>query len=127
MGPFALADTAGNFWAENKYLLALAVSLLALVVSIITARQNVNTIRETAEKSTSHAEGMARTATYQRIHELLVEPSAASGRRRLFQAAQKGKFLARERRAGMRSITPWPYMTPSRVMYIEDKWTRRWS
>ena len=58
-----LAETADNFWADNKDLLALAVSLLALVVSIITAKQNVKTTREIAQDAASHAEAMARTAT----------------------------------------------------------------
>jgi hypothetical protein len=37
---------------------------------------------------------MARAATYQRIHELLVDPKASAGRRRLFQAADRGNFPA---------------------------------
>src|SRR3712207_1590441 len=90
--PLALAGVAGNFWADYKDLLALAVSLLALVVSILTARQNVDATRRIAQGAAVHAEAMARTATYQRMHELLVEPSAASGRRQLFQAARRGQF-----------------------------------
>jgi hypothetical protein len=92
VNPLALADSADNFWTDNKDLLALTVSLLALIVSIFTARQNVKATRRIAQDAASHAEAMARTATYQRIHELLVEPSAASGRRRLFQAARDGQF-----------------------------------
>jgi hypothetical protein len=93
VNPLTLAAaSAVNFWGDNKDLLALGVSLLALIVSIITARQNVITTRKIARDTASHAETMARTATYQRIHELLIEPSAASGRRRLFQAAQRGRF-----------------------------------
>lgn len=83
---------AENFWTDNKDLLALAVSLLALVVAVVTTRQNVETSKTIAEVAASHAELMARLATYQRIHELLVEPTAASGRRRLFQAAKSGRF-----------------------------------
>jgi hypothetical protein len=87
-----LVTSASTFWSDNKDLLALAVSLLALIVSIVTSRQNVNTTKKIAGDTASHAEEMARTATYQRIHELLIEPRAAAGRRRLFQAAQAGRF-----------------------------------
>lgn len=86
------ASPAGSFWEANKDLLALAVSLVALIVSIVTARQNVNTTKKISQEATSHAEKMARSATYQRLHELLIEPIAASGRRRLFQSARDGRF-----------------------------------
>ncbi|MFB6726023.1 hypothetical protein ACFCV3_37980 [Kribbella sp. NPDC056345] len=81
-----------NFWTENKDLLALGVSLLALLLSIITARQNAKLTQEVARNSAAHAESMARTATYQRIHELLIDPASARGRRRLFRSAQQGCF-----------------------------------
>ncbi|NEA31752.1 hypothetical protein [Streptomyces sp. SID13031] len=87
-----IALPAGSYWEKNKDLLALGVSLLALIISIVTARQNVNTTKELSEDAASHAELMARSATYQRLHELLIDPIAASGRRRLFQAAQENRF-----------------------------------
>jgi len=71
---------------------ALLVSLAALAVSIIATRQNLNAIRKIADDAAANARAMARAATYQRIHELLVDPKAAAGRRRLFQAAAADKY-----------------------------------
>jgi hypothetical protein len=89
---FAVDAADANFWTDNKDLLALAVSLLALAVSVFTASLNVRATREIARDAAQHAEDLARTATYQRIHELLVDPKAASGRRKLFQAAKSERF-----------------------------------
>ena len=83
-----------NIWTSNKDLLALLVSLLALAVSIFTTRQESAATRAIAKQAADHAETLARDATYQRIHELLVDPKAAAGRRRLFQAATAKKFPA---------------------------------
>jgi hypothetical protein len=83
---------ATNFWTENKDLLALIVSLAALAVSILTSRQNLATTRQIAEQAAAHNLELAKVATYQRIHELLVDPKAAAGRRRLFQAAETNEF-----------------------------------
>ena len=83
-----------GFWATNKDLLALAVSIVALAVSIITTRQNQRATRQIAQEAAADAKALARAATYQRIHELLVDPKAAAGRRRLFQAAAAGRFPA---------------------------------
>ena len=81
-----------NFWTENKDLLALIVSLLALAISIITSKQNLTASRKIAEEAAAHNLKLAKAATYQRIHELLVDPKAAAGRRRLFQAARAHQF-----------------------------------
>lgn len=94
---------AASFWTENKDLLALIVSLIALAVSILTSRQNLKATREIAQQNLAATREMAaeaaaynrrlaQAATYQRIHELLVDPKAAAGRRRLFQAARVGTF-----------------------------------
>jgi hypothetical protein len=96
----------GDFWAQNKDLSALAVSLIALVVSIVTAGQNVKATRQIAQDAASHAEAMARIATYQRIHEMLVEPSAAAGRRRLFQTARDGRAPAGRGGLGRDQLLP---------------------
>jgi hypothetical protein len=89
----AVAASGGtNFWTENKDLLALIVSLLALAVSIITSKQNLTASRKIAEESAAHNLKLAKAATYQRIHELLVDPKAAAGRRLLFQAAKAHRF-----------------------------------
>lgn len=83
-----LADVLTTY----KDLGALAVSLLALVVSIVTSRSNVRATREIAEDAAANAQYLAKDATYQRLHELLVDPRAAAGRRRLFQADKEGTF-----------------------------------
>lgn len=80
------------FWTESKDLLALIVSLLALAISVITSRQNVNATRTIARESAEHNRKLAQNATYQRVHELLVDPKAAAGRRLLFQTAQAGRY-----------------------------------
>ena len=99
------AGAATNFWTENKDLLALLVSLAALAVSILTSRQNLvatrqiaeqnlAATREIAEQAAANNLKLAKMATYQRIHELLVDPKAAAGRRRLFEAARANRFPA---------------------------------
>lgn len=88
------AGAATNFWTENKDLLALVVSLAALAISILTSRQNLTATRQIAEQAAAHDLALAKMAAYQRIHELLVDPKAAAGRRRLFQAARANKFPA---------------------------------
>jgi hypothetical protein len=82
------------FWAAYKDLLALIVSFLALAISVFTSRQNVAATKAIAEQAAENAQALARTATYQRIHELLVDPKAAAGRRRLFQSARANEFPA---------------------------------
>ena len=86
------AAGAANFWTENKDLLALIVSLVALAVSIVTSRQNLAATKEIAEQAAADNLKLAKMAAYQRIHELLVDPKAAAGRRRLFQAARANQF-----------------------------------
>jgi hypothetical protein len=83
-----------NFWTESKDLFALVVSLLALAISVITSRQNLNATRKIAQESAEHNLKLAQNSTYQRIHELLVDPKAAAGRRRLFQAARAERYPA---------------------------------
>jgi hypothetical protein len=77
----AASEGSESFWSANKDLLAFFISLIALAVSVFVARQSVKTTQQ-----------MARAATFQRIHELLVDPKAAAGRRRLFQAHLSGNF-----------------------------------
>jgi len=98
-----------SFWAENKDLLALLVSLAALAISTVlgivslritrrAATQNLATSQKIAEDAATHNRKLARDATYQRIHELLVDPKAAAGRRALFQAHKKHRYPAVGRR-----------------------------
>jgi hypothetical protein len=77
----AASEGSDSFWSANKDLLAFFISLVALAVSIFVARQSVKTTQQ-----------MARAATFQRIHELLVDPKAAAGRRRLFQARRERNY-----------------------------------
>jgi hypothetical protein len=94
VGGAVVAGGVTSFWTENKDLLALIVSLLALAISIATTRQNLTATRTIAQQAVDDARSLARDATYQRIHELLVDPKAAAGRRRLFQAARAKQFPA---------------------------------
>jgi hypothetical protein len=90
----AMPGEVASFWTENKDLLALLVSLIALAVSIITSRQNLSAARRIAQEAADNDRKLARAVTYQRIHERLVAPKAAAGRRRLFQAARDNRFPA---------------------------------
>jgi hypothetical protein len=81
-----------NWWADNKDLLAFVVSLVALGLSLWTTRFSVRANSRMVELSLDRTETLARASTYQRIHELLVDPQAASGRRRLFLAYKSGDF-----------------------------------
>jgi hypothetical protein len=94
-----------TFWTEYKDLLALLVSFLALVISSLTtwwtlqttrklAKQNLDTTQKIAEDAAAHNIRLAQNATYQRIHELLVDPEAARGRRLLFRAHSAKNFPA---------------------------------
>jgi hypothetical protein len=65
-----------------------------LAVTREIASQNLATTREIAEAAAEHNRTLAQSATYQRIHELLVDPKAAAGRRRLFQAEKAGCYPA---------------------------------
>ena len=88
------AGQVANFWTENKDLLALIVSFAALAVSIYTSKQNLTATRKIAEQAAADNLKLAKMAAYQRIHELLVDPKAAAGRRRLFQAERTKEFPA---------------------------------
>lgn len=84
----------GDFLTVYKDQLALLVSLLALAVSVVSSWLNVRVTRRLAENAARHALKLACSATYQRLHEMLVDPKAASGRRRLFQAHAAGSYPA---------------------------------
>jgi hypothetical protein len=81
-----------NWWADNKDLLAFAVSLVALGLSLWTTRVSVSRNAAVAESSMVRTESLARASTYQRLHELLIDPRAAAGRRELFLAAASDSF-----------------------------------
>ena len=65
-----------------------------LAVTRELATQNLATTREIAEAAAEHNRSLAQSATYQRIHELLVDPKAAAGRRLLFQAEKARHYPA---------------------------------
>lgn len=66
-----------NWVAGNKDIIALLISLLALVVGLVTVLIAVR---------------QARLATYARMHEAMIQPDAAHGRKLLFLAASAGTF-----------------------------------
>jgi hypothetical protein len=75
-----------GWWTGNKDMLAFVVSLVALCLSLWATRVSLRKNSEMAEISLTRAESMARVVTYQRLHEMLVDPQAAGGRRKLFVA-----------------------------------------
>ena len=83
-----------GFWAESKDLLALLVSLAALAISTYLSYRNIQTTKKIAEDAAAHNRTLARNASYQRMHELLVDPKAAAGRRALFLAARDKRYPA---------------------------------
>lgn len=81
-----------KFLTDNKDVLAFGVSIVALALSLFTSWWTLRTTREIARESAAHNRDLAQNATYQRIHELLVDPKAAAGRRQLFLAARNKKY-----------------------------------
>ena len=67
--------------AHNKDLLALLISLLALLVGLATTVIALLAARRQAQRD-----------TYARMHETLVAPSVAQGRRKLFVGYREGRF-----------------------------------
>jgi hypothetical protein len=85
---------SGDLLNVYKDQLALLVSLVALAVSVVTSWLNVRVTRRLAEDGTRYERELASSATYQRLHEMLVDPKAASGRRRLFQTHAVNSYPA---------------------------------
>jgi hypothetical protein len=92
-----------SWWSENKDLLALAVSLAALFWSVWSTNKTTKRSEAMTQRTLTNAETMnrqtcetsaalARTATFQRMHEMLVDPKAAKGRRLLFVAHRTGGY-----------------------------------
>ena len=71
---------------------SLLIALLAVVVAAWAAWYTVRVSKQTSEAAINSAEGAARAGTYQRLHESLVSPEAARGRRLLYQSAKSGQF-----------------------------------
>jgi hypothetical protein len=92
---FALSNASpAGWWSQNKDLLAFAVSLIALGLSVWSTRKTVARGEASTRASLERSEAMARTSTFQRMHEMLVDPKAARGRRLLFLAHKNGNFPA---------------------------------
>lgn len=83
--------------------IAVVVSVVALVISVWAAIYGASRSRRAAHE-------MARNANFTRIHELLVDPKAAAGRRKLFLAAQRGEFPGQGR-------TDWDDINYSLALY----------
>lgn len=99
----AIQSQQTNWWVANKDLLALGISLAALVWSVLSTRhtirrseamtrQTMDRTENIAHETSRNNAHMARISTYQRIHEMLIAPEAAKGRRLLFIGHRKGKF-----------------------------------
>src|SRR4051812_3153977 len=78
----------------NKDLLCFPLSFIALGLSVWSTRKTVKKSEATTRETLERTEAMARVATFQRMHEMLVDPKAARGRRLLFLAHTKGDFPA---------------------------------
>jgi hypothetical protein len=87
-------STAVKWISDNKDFLALVVSVFALGLSVWSTRKTVHQASNAVSAANAAQRDLVRMATYQRIHELLVDPKAAAGRRRLFQAHQADNFPA---------------------------------
>lgn len=81
-----------NWLSDNKDLAALAVSIIALGLSVWSTRRTIRHSSDTARETLARTEELARRATYQRLHEMLVDPKAAAGRRMLFKAHANDDF-----------------------------------
>ncbi|WP_125776649.1 hypothetical protein [Antribacter gilvus] len=88
----AAVSEGGASWSEW---IAVVIALVAVATSVWSAWFTVKKTRETSHEAIVAAEESARSANYTRIHEILVEPVAASGRRQLFLAAASGTFPGR--------------------------------
>lgn len=72
--------------------LSLAIALLAVLVAAWAAWYTVRVARETSRESLDASRAAAKAETFQRLHETLVDPKAASGRRMLYLAAKNDSF-----------------------------------
>lgn len=76
----------------NADWISLAIATLAVVVAVWSAWYTVSVTRETSRHSLDETRKSAKAETYQRLHETLVDPQAARGRRILFLATRRGQF-----------------------------------
>lgn len=76
----------------NPDWLSLSIAVLAVGVAVWSAWFTVHVTRETNRQTIEDNRRAARAESYQRLHESLVAPQAARGRRKLFQAASQGQF-----------------------------------
>ncbi|MDF1490301.1 hypothetical protein [Tessaracoccus caeni] len=71
---------------------AVLIAVLAVIAAIWSARQSDKVAREVSNDARDAGIESAKAAAYQRLHELLVDPKAARGRRLLFIAARHDAF-----------------------------------
>lgn len=81
MGDWIRAQLQGLTAMEPKDWLALLLAALALIISFVVAGYTVRSERK-----------MAKLATYERLHEQLVSPETATGRRALFVHGPSSQF-----------------------------------
>ncbi|QLQ16092.1 MAG: hypothetical protein HZY73_11035 [Micropruina sp.] len=74
--------------------LSFIIAALAVGVAVWSAWYTVRVARETSSMALAEAHQAAQAGTYQRLHEALVDPAAARGRRKLFMAARLMEFPA---------------------------------
>lgn len=74
--------------------LSFLIAALAVGVAVWSAWYTVRVARETSSKALAEAHRAAQAESYQRLHEALVDPAAARGRRKLFMAARVMEFPA---------------------------------
>lgn len=74
--------------------LALLIALLAVAVAAWSAWYTIRVTRQTSDAAIAEGKRTARAETYQRLHETMVTPEAARGRRLLFLSAKAGQFPA---------------------------------
>ena len=94
LGSVLVVSETSRWWGENKDLLAFAVSFIALGLSVWSTRKTVKKSEATTRETLERTEAMARVATFQRMHQMLVDPKAARGRRLLFLAHKNDDFPA---------------------------------
>lgn len=77
---------------DNKDLVAVFVSLGALLLSVWSTKRTIAANARAFARQEEFAADSLRTQTFQRVHEALIDPRAAKGRRLLFEADSVGRF-----------------------------------
>lgn len=94
--------------------IAIGIAFLALLLSVWSAVYASKKAEGIADRTIQSQRDELRANNYARLHELLVDPKAARGRRSLFKAAAKGKF---PRRNKQRDSQEWDDINYSLALY----------